>query len=701
MTVASFSSCKTLALTRRGPIGLGFTLLCTLLLLSLLACNKTEEGNSLAKAQASGSVNLPTAPPPAPALQIEEAEFQLGQNRLGVNLPPVFSYSNTPMYVDLMRQARRFGTPLAPWDERALLGADGWPVGDFGIFLMSSQKGLSSLGGTYTLRFRGQAKVAVVASPGSLGPPQVDAASGFTTIKLTLPQPTDQLALAFTSTRGSVKDLSLIRPGYDAENPPLFTREFLDHIAPFKVVRLMDWLRTNNNPISHWSLRATPETTHYASEKGAPWEDLIELARVANKDLWINIPGRADDHYVQSLARLLRDKLPPTSKLYVEYSNEVWNSMFKQTEDNLAAAVSAVESNPDSSLNFDGKGNPDIWKIRRVAQRGKEISDIFRAEFGDAAMMTRVRPVFAIQIVNTYSTTLALDYLARTFGPPSQYFYAVAGAPYFNMGPLQRSDHLTVEQVLAAMSDSINAMPTISSMEKNLALARWYQLPFIAYEGGADTFGPGSLEAKKRASLDPRMETLCRTHLDTWYSHGGGLFMWFTAGAGNWNTPYGTWELTTDLAITDTAKIRCLQSVLKGPPPPLRGRNPVPGRIDALAYAGNAAPYSAASRDVVRHLHTGRHLDYLVLAAQAGTYAVVLHADAKQSGNWVEVSTAFGARAGTVELPKTGWGSPADSAAVNIPLRQGFNTVRLTLLAETSGFQLRHLDVRKVPALQE
>ncbi|MCK2086709.1 hypothetical protein MXC99_00645, partial [Thauera aromatica] len=153
-----------------------------------------------------------------------------------------------------------------------------------------------------------------------------------------------------------------------------------------------------------------------------------------------------------------------------------------------------------------------------------------------------------------------------------------------------------------------------------LAMASWYGLPWLAYEGGSDTFGDGSIPAKASANMDPRMEDICKRYLNTWYSQGGGLFMWFNAGAGNWNTPYGAWELTPDLAITDTPKIRCVDSVLGNPLPAPQARNMAPGVFSALAFAGNHEPYSAASRTTVRHLGVGSSLFYLVLARQAGQY---------------------------------------------------------------------------------
>ena len=501
-------------------------------------------------------------PQPPKSTGIESIQRQAPSPLLGLNLPPVFDWGLTPMFVDLMGQARHFGSPEAPWDETALLGQDGWPVGDFGVFLATRQQGASHFPGTYTVRFRGHAKVTLVASRASLGLPNFDPVENVTVIQVHVPEDGNQLALAFTETGKGIKDLRVIRPGYDAADPPRFSREFLDHIAPFQTVRLMDWLRTNNNPVERWNLRATPEAMHYASPKGAPWEHVIDLAIVSGKDLWINVPALADDDYVLQLATLLKRQLPATTRIYVEYSNEVWNAQFTQYEQNRSLAVTEVRDEPLSPLDHDGVGDENVWGIRRIAQRGKEISDLFRAAFGEAAMMRRVRPVFATQVVNPYLTRIALEYVDEVFGPPGHYFYAVAGAPYFNLGSRQTEEGLDTDDVLAAMATSIDTLPRVNRLEENIALARQYGLPFFAYEGGSDTFGPGSLAAKKAASLHPRMEALCRRYLDTWYDSGGGLFMWFHGGAGRWDTPYGTWELTTDLALSDTPKLRCLRAVL-------------------------------------------------------------------------------------------------------------------------------------------
>jgi len=511
----------------------------------------------------------PTVPstPPAP-LEIAAVKRKDPSLSVGVNLPPIYDWTLTPVMVDLVHQARRFGSPEAPWDEAALLGDDGWPVGDFGVFLATRQAGTSHFPGTYAVRFHGRATVTAVASRASIGAAIFDAVENTTTVEVTVPDDGNQLALAFTDTGVGIKDLRVIRPGYDPVEPPLFTREFLEHIAPFQTVRLMDWLRTNHNPVRYWAERSTPEATHYTSPKGMPWEYVTALARETGQDLWINIPAPADDDYVRQLAGLLRRELPTTTRLYVEYSNEVWNVQFAQHAQNRAMAIEEVRGDPASPLAHDGSDDPALWALRRIAQRGVQISNLFREVFGDAAMMTRIRPVFATQVVNTYLTRTALEYVDKVFGPPSHYFYAVAGAPYFNLGARQVEDGLDTEDVLTAMATSIDGLARVNRLSENISIARRHALPFLAYEGGPDTFGPGSLAAKARASLNPRMEGLCRRYLETWFDTGGGLFMWFHAGAGRWEHPYGSWELTTDLADNDTAKLRCLRAFLDPPGAP-------------------------------------------------------------------------------------------------------------------------------------
>ncbi len=635
----------------------------------------------------------PTASGSSPALTTDGTPA--ASELLGANLPAISDYTRTQIYVDLVKQARRFSRVGSPWGGDAdivPLGEDGWPVGDFGVFLMTAQENLAGIAGTYKVSFDGQASVDRTASNAQIQNKSYDSNRNRTTLDVVLAEGAGQLVLLFTNTGAGIKNLQVIRPGYDADKPPLFTDAFLNHIKRFGTLRFMDWLRTNQNTVTTWDTRTNPQRMRTnASKTGVPWEHVIALANVHEQDIWINIPVSATDDYVKQLARLLKNTLNPRSRIYVEYSNELWNGQFTQYNTNRALAEAEVKSNPNSPLAYDGSQDANKWMYRRIAKRGKEISDIFRSAFGDTAMMSRIRPVFATQVVLPSNSEEGLKFIDAVYGPPSGYFYAMAGAPYFNLGTQQRVDSLSTDQVLAAMGQSVTDLSRTNQFEKNQALASWYQLRWMAYEGGADTYGPGSIAAKKAANLDPRMQDLCQRYLSNWYQSGGQLFMWYTAGAGGWDTQYGSWELTTDLAITDTPKIRCIDQTLAGPTPAVEGRNKVPGSFESYAVVGNFPPYTLGSINSVRYVRAGGYNDYLVQAEQTGSYQLVLSAAMDSSGNSVDVSVNGIKTISEFPITGTGWSTVTDQAPMSIHLENGFNTVRITTNTTNNGYDLRKL----------
>ena len=610
---------------------------------------------------------------------------------LGANLPAVSDWAYTPVYADLVHQARPFGPPERPWGgERVPVGPDGWPTGDFGVLLMAQQ---GQGAGTYTVRFTGTATVSLVGSPDTrLDAPRHDPRTGRHTLQVHRGPAAENLALAFTGTRGGVRDLQVLRPGDDQPQPPLFTRAFKDHLARFSTLRVMDWLHTNGSTVSRWADRATPATRH-ASAAGVPWEHIVALANQTGKDLWVNIPALADDDYVRQLARLLRTTLRPGLRVYVEYSNEVWNGSFAQAGQNARLAREAPAPGRD------GQVRADVRALQRIALRGAQVSALFREVWGDAAMMRTVRPVFATQAVQPAIARLGLAAVADTLGPPARYFWGLAIAPYFNLGPQQTAEGLDVEQVLAAMGRSVDAIAVVNQFEAHQALARWYGLQLAAYEGGSDTWGPGSLAAKRAASLDPRFEALCGRYLRQWRASGGGLFLWYSAGAGNWSTRHGSWELSTDPSLPDTAKTRCLDQALAAPAPPPAARWTAPGSIPALAYAGNPGPpFSESSRLRVRHLRPGAEpLDYLLHVATGGRYELVLTVAAALPGHTLRVGLD-GQDAGTVGVSARGWSQPLAQSPLALTLAPGWHTLRLQAgpepAAPSRGVDLQALALR-------
>eukprot|EP01084_Bolivina_argentea_P080672 146091_1 len=99
----------------------------------------------------------------------------------------------------------------------------------------------------------------------------------------------------------------------------------------FSSMRFMDFLATNNNPISTWSDRTLPTNFTMGNGLGIAWEFVISLTNILNISAWINIPAKADDDYIKNVATLWKNNYKHwgKTKLYIEYSNECWNAIFE------------------------------------------------------------------------------------------------------------------------------------------------------------------------------------------------------------------------------------------------------------------------------------------------------------------------------------------------------------------------------------
>ncbi len=63
-----------------------------------------------------------------------------------------------------------------------------------------------------------------------------------------------------------------------------------------------------------------------------PIEAQVQLANTLQVNLWAVMPAWADDTYVSTWATYVRDNLNAALTFYAEYSNEVWNFSFPQTQ---------------------------------------------------------------------------------------------------------------------------------------------------------------------------------------------------------------------------------------------------------------------------------------------------------------------------------------------------------------------------------
>ena len=502
-------------------------------------------------------------------------------NRMGINIGAASYYDAGRMFADMMVTAYRLSTGNV--DE------NGWPLDGAFTVDVSADRGL--LNGTYTLYFQGRA-TSVSGGDGVTGL-SYDAGKNQSTAKV---QVNDagvvHLPVRFVGAtrndgtgRAGATKIRLMRPltpgsATSYAETELFTQQLAALVQKFQVVRFMDFLATNWSQQRVWADRTLPTTAFWGRDtapayhdttygggqwgwqgRGGPYEYAILFANAMKRDAWINLPAGADDDYVQRVAQMFLygsdgknpyaspqanpvfPPLAPGLRLYVEYSNEVWNGSFGvQFNMNIDLAQAEVAAG-NSPLDFD-KAGANKWELgyRRMAKRGVEISKIFRSVFGDAAMMTRVRPVYMSQAYNAWVGFQGLRLLHGYYNngegdfvsdphPPSYYFYGAGGAAYYN--PDNNSGSLTVDNIWDSFSMSV-ATWSGSVMDQGFVPGVWnvaaLGVKSVAYEGGPDMYYTGSGEAAKAAAWgDPRMADSVVGHHEAWSSFGGDVLVYFTA----------------------------------------------------------------------------------------------------------------------------------------------------------------------------
>ncbi len=530
---------------------------------------------STANTAGSGSLSITVAAKPAS-----------GATPVGINLSSVSDWGDRQLtFVDVMKQSRGFANINNPWDPSTNpppLDANGWPTTDFGVYFITIpydplQRPLTasypSMFGTYTLSFNGQANIG--SKDGNQIINQVyNAATNTTTAQVVVGPTQTGLDLEFYNTNNGVQNLQLLRPGYALGTGQVFTTQLLNTLQPFSVLRTMELLNTNSNPVTAWTGRTPVTAPTQQDPRGIAWEYVIQLANAAGKDIWINIPEGVDltdtttNNYVIQLATLLKANLNSNLHVYVEYSNEVWNSEFAQNSANLNSAINDVNSGADATLNYDGVNNQWYWGFRRVAHQLVRVSQLFAQVYGQAAINTVIRPVFVFQDVQPFLTEDALRYVNSNFGAPKQYFYAIGGAPYFGGS----TSDTTLDGLFANLQTSLNqymagftGLPAYNggvvwNGVTFKSLAKYFGLKSVTYEGGPDLSQESNSTLAEQAENDPRMNQYVQAELADFYGCGNDLFVYYSLATAPGDT-FGVYE---DLTVP-TEKSAALTTVIKTP----------------------------------------------------------------------------------------------------------------------------------------
>lgn len=468
---------------------------------------------------------------------------------LGGNLAAVTDYGTAWVFKNVFHMARPWLTREVgsfDWESHQTppLDEDGWPRQIPFVAPDSTSHIAHTLvplydAGHYVVRFSGRGVVVLrppgaaaieLSSPGGDWQNTVHLAPGAEARTLLL-------EIRESDIDDPVRHLAIIAPGEDPDlTAQPFHSAYLASLAPYRVLRFMDWLRTNGSPVEHWTDRTTPTSFTQARPAGVAHELIIQLCNLTGKDAWICLPHRADDDYVRQTARLYRDTLDVRRLLYVEYSNETWNYMpdFTQTlYVNERAAVLGI--------------TPSEF----VARRSAEVFAIFAEEFGEAGLHR------CVKVLGTQAGAFAGVTAPRVaafhdpaINPGRHYPDAIAIAPYFGENYTPEDDYPSAEAMVTAVSsNSIPANAGFAVAHRSLADEQGMRL--VTYEGGQHFTGIFGAENDDEltarifaANRDPRMEDRYREFMAALQEAGIDLFMHFNH-VEAWSK-WGTWGALED-----------------------------------------------------------------------------------------------------------------------------------------------------------
>jgi len=509
--------------------------------------------------------------------------------KVGVELDGLGDGARSRPFVDLAKTLRPWTKPGTA--DPAPIDTAGWPTTDATTVLFDIRPAFAwappiddpqafqpDWSGVYPFTFQGQAEVKITEGPGCrLENVNYNPDSNSTSGQFVVGKESGLLVVTFQNSKRTLKHsnqsgitgLRVVRPGYDLNTKEIFTHEFLESLKPFAVLRYMDWLDTNHQPgfygdaghhALEWTARRQADAaTQVSSETayGVAWEYVVELANQTRKDLWINIPVAATDAYVAELARFLHEKLDSNLAVYIEHSNEVWNFGFPQYTYNKLAAIDEVKRG-ESVLNADGSTDEELWARRRHAKRVVEIGLAFRAAFG-ATGAQRIRPIYASWVIfpTPYYGEI-LDWVGKTYGPPANYFYGIAGAAYFNIE--KAGKNATPDQLIDAMRASSD--DNLKFRAEIQAIAQKHGLKHCQYEVGPDVGGGKTENLANRilANRSPRMrELLMHDARTNWFDKGGDLYMIFSHCSTY--SRFGCWGLSEDIVNRNTPKWQAVREL--------------------------------------------------------------------------------------------------------------------------------------------
>jgi len=440
---------------------------------------------------------------------------------LGINLHEVKYWSAQIPFKNVVRQARATwegssdngntwvsGAPgVSSWD------SNGWPIMPTSyrvrtVMLNDLEGDYPS--GTYTVTWDGSGTVKLS------GDADLTATTSPATVSVTAGDSGIWLAIYNSNPANPVRNVKILLPGFSDDYDGSFNPDFLGALEPFKVIRFMDWQRTNSSGLVNYADLPGPDYFTMGSGKGVALELMVELANTLEADVWFCMPHQASDAFIVDFATYVKNNLHAGGKAYVEWSNEIWNGFdgFSQhdwVEDQAGAPIG------DNAFY-------DKW-AERVANTHTIWTNVW------APSTARLVRVMAGQAGDSYKTNKVAERLV----PGS--WDAISCAFYFGHRsgsnfPFNTSSSLAdvKAQAASAISGETNTW-----LANHATLAATYSVDFIGYEGGQH-YVPNHYNVLEIPGLgakfldmqdDAEMSTMYDSLMDVCYNNGMTLMCFF------------------------------------------------------------------------------------------------------------------------------------------------------------------------------
>ena len=589
---------------------------------------------------------------------------------LGFNLGHIRSTETQIIFVDLFKQSGfRDSHPwtVVPSTANVSFNSMGYPVlitAPTSVYTDMVNADGNYPAGVYTLKFDGDGRV--VLSGDGTGDFNQTSGTGTYTFNVNNPSPNGlRLSITRSSATNPVRNIHVIMPGFASvyESQPFYP-PLVNRLAGVKVLRFMDWLRTNSQLNGSWFARTTPFHASQTNSRGGAYEYVFALSNLVGADPWINIPHLADDTYIRELARLALVNLAPGRRIYVEYSNELWNGAFDQGQYTI---------NQGLALGLDTNGQ--IAGRKFVAKRSAEIFRIFEEEFGSQS--NRVIKVIGGQAGSANVASSVLNAFSQAsingvpINPTGVTATVLAIAPYFGggsttladaIGNAGEIDTITVSQILDRLEAVYLPLTINQIMPTNKPIADQYGLTLVAYEGGSVLRANNILYQNNQtltqkliaANRDPRMYGIYESYLDAWRDLTSGIFIHYLYV--DEPNQFGSWGALEHLnqPSSEAHKYRALYNYAGLPVPPASS-TPVSGPI--LSVTPTTLNFTAT---------VGGPNPAPATLAITNTGNGTLNWSSTDNANWLTVSPTSGTGGATVTVTPNFTGLAAGAYSANL-----------------------------------